>query len=253
MKILKKLNFTPVLAGLLFIIMASCTAPQATGITDPHEAQNRETHELNRQLDRNLIKPASSAYGAGLPLPVRQGIGNFASNLNLPSVIVNNILQFRIGKALQNSTRFLVNTTIGLGGVLDPSTAIGLHEESTDFGETLHVWGVGEGNYVELPFIGPSTERDMVGMVVDIFTNPLLLGMSSPERYMGPVVKGFSKLGDRYDHGDLIDSILYNSADSYALARLMFLQHRRFQLGQGLGTIETFEEGDYAYEDFYAD
>lgn len=253
MKILKKLSFTPVLAGLLFISMASCTAPQATGITDPHEAQNRETHELNRQLDRNLIRPAAGAYGSGLPLPLRQGIGNFASNLNLPGVIVNNILQLRIGKALQNSTRFLLNTTIGLGGVLDPSTAMGLHEESTDFGETLHVWGVGEGNYVELPFIGPSTERDMVGMVVDIFTNPLMLAMPRPERYMGPVVKGFSKLGDRYDHGDMIDTILYNSADSYAQARQMFLQHRRFQLGQPLGADLSFGEGEDGYEDFYAD
>jgi len=253
MKNLYKLNITPLIVGLSLAVMVSCTAPQATGITDPNEAQNRATHENNRKLDRAIIKPASGAYGNGLPKPVRQGIGNFASNLGLPSMVVNNILQLRIGDALKNTTRFVFNTTIGLGGVLDPSSAMGLHEESTDFGETLHVWGVGEGNYVELPLIGPSTERDMVGIVVDMFTNPLSFGASSPGKYMGPVVKGFSKLGDRYNHADTIDTILYNSADSYAQARLIYLQHRRFKLGQALGTDQPLEEGEDAYDNFYAD
>lgn len=253
MKILRKLNVVRALTVLSLVIMASCTAPVATGITDPHEAKNRYTHEGNRNLDKTLVGPAAGAYGNGLPAPVRRGIGNFASNLNLPSVVVNNILQLRLGKALKNTSRFLINSTIGLAGVLDPSTAMGLDEENSDFGETLHIWGVGEGNYVELPFVGPSTERDMVGMVVDMFTNPLTFGAGSPEKYMSPVIKGFSKLGDRYEYSDTIDTILYNSADSYAQARLIYLQHRRFKLGQALGTDQPVEEGEDAYDDFYAD
>jgi len=239
-----------VLASVALALMAGCTAPVAKGITDPHEARNRQTHEANRELDRALVKPMSGAYGNGIPKPLRQGVGNFASNLNLPGIVVNNLLQLDLDSAVKNSSRFLFNSTIGLGGILDPSTAMGLHEETSDFGETLHVWGVGEGNYVELPFVGPSTERDMVGMVVDVFTNPLSFGASGPEKFMGPVAKGLSKLGDRYQYSDTVDSILYDSADSYAQARLLYLQHRRFELGQAI--IEE-DQGEDGYDDFYAD
>ena len=253
MKILQKYNLRNFFAGVAFVAVASCTAPQATGINDPHEDDNRQTHEANRALDRTLIKPASGAYGNGLPQPVRQGIGNFASNLNLPGVVVNNLLQLNLEDAVKNASRFLFNSTIGIGGVLDPSTTMGLHEESSDFGETLHVWGVGEGNYVELPFVGPSTERDMAGMVVDLFTNPLSFGSSGAGRLLGPTAKGLSKLGDRYEFADTIDTILYDSADSYAQARLLYLQHRRFQLGQELSADALVAEGEEAYEDFYAE
>ena len=240
--------FRLTLAGFALALVTGCSAPVANGITDPHEAHNREVHEANRDLDRALVKPASGAYGNVIPAPVRQGVGNFASNLNLPSIVVNNLLQLDLDSAVKNSSRFLFNTTIGLGGILDPSTAMGLHEESTDFGETLHVWGVGEGNYVELPVVGPSTERDMIGMVVDVFTNPLTFGAPSPEKYLSPVAKGFSKLGDRYRFSDTVDSILYDSADSYAQARLLYLQHRRFELGQ-----QSDEDQGDAYDDPYAD
>jgi phospholipid-binding lipoprotein MlaA len=125
-----------------------------------------------------------------------------------------------------------------------------LYEETSDFGDTLDLWAVGEGNYVELPIVGPSTERDMVGMVVDVFTNPLTFGSSGAERFMGPVAKGLSKLGDRYQYSETVDSILYDSADSYAQARLLYLQHRRFELGQAI--IEE-DQGEDGYEDFYAE
>jgi len=244
-----KLNPGLLLAIAALVAMAACTAPAPKAINDPFEEDNRRTHEANRKLDRALVRPASGAYGHVVPAPVRQGVGNFASNLNLPGVVVNNLLQLDIDSALKNSSRFLFNSTIGLAGILDPSSAMGLHEKSSDFGETLHVWGMGEGNYVELPVIGPSTERDMLGMVVDVFTNPLTFGAPTPEKYLGPVAKGFSKLGDRYEFSDTVDSILYDSADSYAQARLLYLQHRRFKLGQE----EAVDEQGDGYDDFYAD
>lgn len=246
---IRNLNARSLLAGFTLVMIASCTAPAPQGINDPHEAGNRRTHEANRDFDRALVRPASGAYGSILPAPVRQGVGNFASNLNLPGVIVNNLLQLNIDGAVKNSWRFVINTTIGVGGILDPAGTIDLHEDSADFGQTLHVWGMGEGQYVELPFIGPSTQRDTLGMVVDVFTNPLTFGAPSPERYLSPVARGLSKLGDRYQFSDTIDTILYNSADSYAQARLLYLQHRRFKLGQE--QIEA-DEGD-GYDDFYAD
>jgi len=250
LKSIQKSSARPFLAVIALVMIASCTAPIPKAINDPHEAGNRRTHEANRRIDKALVRPASAAYGNVFPEPVRRGVGNFATNLNLPGVIVNNLLQLNIDGAVKNTWRFVINTTIGIGGIFDPSSAIELYEDSSDFGETLHVWGVGEGQYVELPFVGPSTQRDAVGMVVDIFTNPLTFGAPSPERYMGPVVKGLSKIGDRFTYSSTVDAILYDSADSYAQARQMYLQSRRFQLGQ-----EQIEEdqGDDGYDDFYAD
>jgi phospholipid-binding lipoprotein MlaA len=101
----------------------------------------------------------------------------------------------------------------------------------TDFGETLHVWGAREGAYVELPVLGPSTERDTWGMVVDVFTNPLTYVLESPENYYGTVASVSSGLSNRGRYAATIDSILYDSADSYAQARSLYLQNRRFELG----------------------
>ncbi|WP_457645154.1 MlaA family lipoprotein [Profundibacter sp.] len=237
------------LATLTLLLVTACTAPAPKSFNDPNEAGNRRTHEANRRLDRALIRPASGAYGHALPKPVRQGIGNFASNLGLPGNVVNNLLQLNINGAVKNSWRFVINSTIGIGGLFDPAGNIGLDEEMGDFGQTLHVWGVGEGEYVELPLLGPSNQRDTLGMVVDVFTNPLTFGAPTPEKYMSPIAKGLSKLGDRYDFSDTVDSILYDSADSYAQARLLYLQHRRFQLGQE----EPVEDQGDGYDDFYAD
>ncbi len=250
LKSIQNLKARSVLAVVMLVFLQACTAPAPKAINDPHEASNRRTHEANRKVDTALIRPAAGAYGSVLPAPVRQGVGNFASNLNLPGVIVNNLLQLNIDGAVKNSWRFVINTTIGLGGVFDPSSSIELYEDSSDFGETLHVWGVGEGEYVELPFIGPSTQRDTVGMVVDVFTNPLTFGAPSPEKFMGPVAKGLSKLGDRYTYSSTVDAILYDSADSYAQARLLYLQSRRFQLGQ---EQTNEDQGDDGYDDYYAD
>jgi phospholipid-binding lipoprotein MlaA len=231
--------------GLVLLVLAGCTVPNPSGINDPYEERNRRVHEANRDVDRALIAPLAGGTGSGASRSLLKGVGNFASNLNLPSVVFNDLLQFRLGLAAQNSTRFLINTTVGIGGLFDPSTAMGLHEESTDFGETLHVWGMPEGKYVELPLVGPSTERDMIGTVVDIFTNPLTFGAPAPERYLSPLVKGAMQINSRLTYADTVDSILYDSADSYAQARLIYLQSRRYKLGQ------TVEEG--ASDDPYAD
>lgn len=247
---IRNMNTRSILAVMALVLIAACTAPAPKALNDPHEEGNRSTHEANRKFDRALLRPAAGAYGNILPRPVRQGVGNFASNLNLPGVIVNNLLQLNINGAVKNSWRFVINSTIGVGGLFDPASKIELYEERGDFGQTLHVWGVGEGQFVELPFLGASTQRDTVGMVVDVFTNPLTFGAPTPERYLGPVAKGLSKLGDRYTYSDTVDSILYDSADSYAQARQLYLQNRRFQLGQEQATEDQGENG---YDDYYAD
>jgi len=242
----------PLGAGLL-VVLSACAVPQnADDILDPYEAQNRRVHAANLALDRSLVRPASNAYGTGIPQPVRRGVGNFASNLGLPSKVVNNLLQLDLDGAVRNSFRFAFNSTIGLGGLLDPATEMGLIEEDTDFGETLYVWGVPEGNYVELPLVGPSTERHMVGRAVDLFTNPLSYAVPAPESYIGTATVLLSKVGDRYEYSSTVDSILYESEDSYAQARLLYLQNRRFELGVEVSEAEA-DEIDALFEDLYGE
>lgn len=220
--------------------LTACAGPDvASGIYDPLETRNRQIHESNRQLDKTLVGPAADVYGNGVPEPVRIGVGHFASNLGIPGTVVNDILQFRLGDALHNSARFLMNTTVGIGGILDPASDAGLEARNSDFGETLHVWGFKEGAYRELPLLGPSTSRDTVGMAVDFFLDPVGLLIPAPERYISTLASGASKIGDRYRFSDTVDSILYDSADSYAQARLLYLENRRFQLGQDSAEIDA--------------
>lgn len=223
-----------VLAAALLVFLSACATPEVTsGINDPYEVTNRKIHERNRQTDRNILRPVAYAYGENVPEPIRKGASNFAGNLSLPGDIVNNLLQFRIEDALHNTVRLMFNSTIGIGGLFDPGTRVGLTGKETDFGETLHVWGVEEGAYLELPALGPSTQRDAVGKGVDIFLNPLRYVVRTPERYAQPATGVMARLGDRYRFGETIDSVLYDSADSYAQTRLLYLESRRFKLSGG--------------------
>lgn len=228
--------FSPIapilLSSLLLMGCAAADRDPADGVHDPFETQNRKVHRFNRGLDKALVRPAARGYTKVLPDPVETGIGNFATNLGQPSVAANSLLQGDIRGTGIAVARFVVNSTIGILGLVDAATATGLPEHDTDFGETLHVWGAGEGAYMELPVIGPSTSRDTVGMVVDLITNPLNYVLDSPENTYGTIASAAARLGDRGRYSDTVDSILYESADSYAQSRLIYLQNRRFELGQ---------------------
>lgn len=228
--------------GLLALLLSGCgTADVARGINDPNEATNRRVHDFNKKVDRTLLRPASNGYGDGIPDPVRKGVGNVAGNLATPGYFVNDVMQGNIHDATSNFLRFAVNTVFGFAGLLDVASDMGIPERSSDFGETLHVWGVGEGTYVEMPFLGPSTQRDAVGTVVDLFTNPLIYTFPSPERYGIPLSRGLAGVDTRYEYGELVDSILYESADSYAQARLLYLERRRFELSGSANVDEDYD------------
>ncbi len=226
------------LAGL----SACAPAPATQSISDPRETANREVHEFNKAIDTALLKPLSKTMSRnGKHGVISRGVANFADNLDEPRRVVNSLLQFDIADAAQSSLRFVVNSTFGVAGILDPSTALGVQVKDTDFGETLHVWGVGEGAYVELPLLGPSTSRDTVGRAVDYVINPTRILLNPPQSTIATVAGVTSRVGERGRYSDTIDSILYDSADSYAQARLLYLQNRRFELGQTAGD-ENFED-----------
>ena len=239
-------NFPTIAAALAILLLLDACGPVSapTGINDPNEAANREVHAANKALDRVLVDPASTAYGKAVPGPLRQGVQNFADNLDAPGDVVNGLLQGRPGPALANTARFVINTTVGIGGLFDPAKAMGIYRKSTDFGETLHVWGFPEGAYGELPLLGPSTSRDTVGRVVDVVLNPMRLALPAREGNIATAASVASRLGDRFKFGTTVDSILYDSADSYAQARILYLQNRRFELGQEVAsdTIDPYED-----------
>lgn len=233
----------------LGMVVGCAGAPPAEGINDPYESTNRSIHNFNRGIDRALLGPASKGYGGVVPEPAKRVVGNLADTLDLPGDIVNDLLQVRPGDAATNTLRLAVNLTMGVGGLFDAATAIGLPEQPTDFGETLHVWGVGEGAYLELPFVGPSTARDAVGMAVDMAANPVRLLVPPREASAVTGIGLLSRLGDRDRFSETVESILYESADSYAQARLLYLQNRRHQLGQDSGEDDFVDP----YEDPYAE
>jgi phospholipid-binding lipoprotein MlaA len=217
---------------LAVITLSACAVQQpGTDFNDPFEETNRSIHAFNKGLDRALLRPAGQV-SAALPVEITDPVANFATNVGLPSMVANGLLQGDIGGSATNTFRFLLNTTIGIGGLFDPAGAIGLMEETTDFGETLAVWGVPEGAYVELPVFGPSTQRDMVGLVVDLVFDPLDSVGTPPQVDYGPTARVAGTAITRGTFMDTFDGVLYESADSYAQARLAYLQNRRFQLGE---------------------
>ena len=242
-------RLTKVMGCATLALVAACTRPVApVAINDPHEVENRQMHAFNVAADRHVIKPLAMAIAQPGGGPVQVGIGNFSNNLELPGDVVNNVLQLRLGKAVENSLRFGINTVVGIGGIFDPAKAMGVAGKKTDFGETLYVWGMDEGAYIELPLLGPSTQRDALGEVVDSVLNPLGFILPSPESHIGTVAKVASKIGDRGRYSETYDSVLYDSADGYAQARLLYLENRRFELGQTTGDAGYIDP----YEDPYA-
>ncbi|MEM8629894.1 MAG: VacJ family lipoprotein [Pseudomonadota bacterium] len=223
--------------------LSACADPQGATL-DPNEQINRGAHDFNVGLDRNIVRPASQIYGNNVDPALRTMFSNFASNFDEPKRVINDILQGKAGDALNNTGRFVINSTIGLLGFFDPATDFGLAERPTDFGETLFVWGVNEGVYVEAPFLGPSTTRHAWGRVVDIALNPLNIFAPSPTGEVSLGASVFGGLNARYEFTSAIDGVFYDSADSYVTARSLYLQQRRFELAgeDGVEIIDPFEE-----------
>lgn len=212
--------------------LAGCTAAVPDpGFNDPYEAQNRRVHAFNTSVDEGIVSRAGQAYVAVASPTVRTGVSNVADTLSLPRTVVNQVLQGRLLRAGRNTLRFAVNATLGFGGIADVAADMGLEQDETDFGETLHVWGVGEGAYLEVPFLGPTTQRDLAGSVVDLFLNPLDARLEPDQRRAKLALRAFDTLGERAEYAASVDSVLHESADSYSQVRLIYLQNRRFELG----------------------
>jgi phospholipid-binding lipoprotein MlaA len=239
---LMKRPLRPLALPALAAVLAGCGAPQINqSIVDPYEEGNRAVHAANQQLDQELIRPLSEGYGE-FPSPLRIGISNAARNASVPRAVLNDLLQLRIADAAHNTLRFVINTTIGIGGLFDPAHEAGLDLRDNDFGKTLYQWGIAEGAYVELPFFGPSTQRDTLGMIVDYAIDPLGFVVPARDKAYLLGAEVVSKLGDRYTFGTTVDSILHESADSYAQSQTLYLQSRHYELQGSAASADAYED-----------
>jgi phospholipid-binding lipoprotein MlaA len=237
------------LAGALAALSACATPEQPTGINDPYEPTNRSIHEFNKSFDSAILRPTAEFYGETLPAPIRTVIGNLADNISLTGDVVNDILQGQVDDAVHNGFRFAINSTLGVAGIFDPAASFGLETRESGFGETLFVYGVPEGPYVELPFLGPSTGREAVGRFADFFTNADSYALDGTSAAAATGVGVVDLLNDRYDLRGVIDDVFYGSEDSYALARDAYLQNLRFRYGGGDAAEQVIDIYDELYDD----
>lgn len=222
-------------------ILVGCGAPTSgSDVNDPYEAANRKVHGFNLAVDGAVF--GRDARPSPVPKPVSTGLSNFVDNLGTPSYALNNLLQARPEPLVRNTFRFVINSTVGIGGIFDPAGTLGLTRDPSDFGETLAVWGAPEGAFVMLPFKGPSTGRDVAGLIVDTAIDPVGVAVGWPQAgYLAGARLG-NKIDNRLIYSDTITSILYDSADSYSQLRLFYLQNRRFELGQETDVIDPYED-----------
>jgi phospholipid-binding lipoprotein MlaA len=152
---------------------APADAPPAAASGDPWYGFNRSMFGVHQAVDNAVLEPVARGYRAVTPRPLRTGVLNFLRNLKGPVVFANDVLQGELGRAGTTAGRFAINTTIGIAGVFDPATSMGLERHEEDFGQTLAVWGVPSGPYVFVPVLGPTTVRDGAGRIVDVAFDPL--------------------------------------------------------------------------------
>ncbi len=201
---------------------------------DPWERFNRGVYKFNDALDRAIVKPVTKGYVRVVPSPIRTGVTNFFANLQTPTVMINDALQGKFLAAGNDLGRFLLNSTVGLGGILDPATPAGLARNEEDFGQTLGHWGVHPGPFVELPILGPSDVRDTASRVVDTYTNP--------RQYIKNTYVSYGLylpyLIDKRASLLPLDETLQNVYDPYAFIRDAYLQRRAYLVSDGKSNEE---------------
>ena len=223
------------------LLAGACATTTANDPRDPLEGFNRGVYSFNQTMDNILFDHVSKLYQAITPDFVDKGVSNFFSNLNDIAVVANDLLQFKINQALSDATRFVFNSTIGLAGFFDVSTAMDLPKHDEDFGQTLGYWGVGSGPYLMIPFFGPSSFRDVTGHVVD-------RGLLNPVFYIDDdaIKAGLLTLNYVDFKADLMSArklVGEAALDEYEFIKSAYFEKRQNQIhdGQNSGYQEEME------------
>lgn len=238
---------------LIFIscLIASFTTTSGAKTKDCFEKVNRAVFSFNMGLDKVVFKPVAKGYSY-LPNPIKTGIKNATNNVSYFVQIPNQFLQGKFKDGAKDTGRFLINTTIGIFGLFDPASKIGLSKnQNEDYGQTLGSWGVNHGCYVVLPVLGPTTLRDSVGKVGNVFLDPfylstvgnreMLLGNNlGDQTYWGETV--LDKTNWRAENIKTFDDLEKNSIDLYSSVKSLYLQRRDYLTGDGIGSEDEWKD-----------
>ena len=210
------------------VSLFSCSAVAASQTSDPWREANTYVFKWNDYFDQLVVKPTAFAYTTFLPRFMRQGIGNFFSNVDDINVLANDILQLKFAAAAGDSGRLLVNSTVGVAGFLDVASSVGLRKNEEDFGQTLAAWGMDSGPYVMLPVFGASTVRDSFGLVIDTVFNPLQLIEDRSLRL------GLFLLDETDSRSDVLALDELITGNRYLFIREAYLQRREYLINDGV-------------------
>lgn len=228
---------TVVVMGALVTGCASTNNPD-----DPLEGYNRAMFKVNDTVDQSVVQPVARAYNASLPQFVRTGVSNFFGNLGDLWSAVNQWAQGRGEVGFNSFGRFLMNSTLGLGGVVDWATALQVPKESSNLGQTIGRWGVASGPYLVLPILGPSTVRDAVTLPGDIYMNPWYQVKPMHTRNIGTVVGVVSLRAKLLEASDFLDD---SGMDKYSFIRDAYMKQRELQIDRAKGIKPADDDGEW--------
>ncbi len=237
-----RLAATLAMPMLVALLLAGCaTRPPASEpealaefkeLNDPAEPLNRQLYAVHRGIDKVVLRPAAVAYREVVPRPVRSGVRNLLENLRTPVILANDMLQGAPRRAGDTLGRFLINSTLGLGGLFDVAgSQFGVAGHSEDYGQTLAVWGVGEGPFLFVPVLGPSNPRDLLGFGLGIASDPLTwVGQGATVSGLAYTRTGLTVVDTRESLIDTLDDVERTSLDSYATLRSAYRQRRAAEI-----------------------
>jgi len=228
--------------ALLAGMLAGCAHNSATDPIDPLESFNRKVFVFNMTADKYIVRPIAVGYRKALPQPVRTGIYNFFDNLFYPRVIIHDLLQGKFKQSGMDLARFAMNTTFGLAGLFDVASDNGLPRHDEDLGQTLGAWGVGEGWYLMLPLLGPSTNRDVLGFTGDTLYTDTLDYIDGLDFWDEAALTGVDLIDKRSRLLD-DDKLLEQQLDPYVFMRSAYLQKRQADVRDGKPPEDEFDYG----------
>lgn len=239
-------GFRAIIACAVIVVSSGCatTATTSGDPTDPWEPTNRSFYAFNDALDRAVLEPVANLY-LNLPGGLRDSIHNFLDNAAYPGTVLNQLLQGKFEPAMEGTARFVFNTTLGIGGLFDVATGMGLEREEEDFGQTLAVWGTDDGNYIHYPLLGSSSARDTPGIVVGALTDVLTYVAAFPLALL-EVVDTRANLASA---ARIRDKAAF---DPYVFTREAYRQRRTFLVYDGNPPLDDFDEDDEDLEEVAA-
>lgn len=237
-KILTVLSVLCCASALVLSGCATTATTKANNEVDPYEDFNRSMYSFNETLDEYVAEPIVDVYNWITPTFVQTGIGNFFSNLKDINVVINDMLQAKFLQSGEDTGRFLLNTTVGLAGLFDVATEVGLEKHEEDFDQTFAVWGIPQGPYLVLPVLGPTTGRGISGMVLDTAANPA--------SYVGYPIQALSLLNERANAASSLKVVDEAALDPYVFTREAFLQMRKNLITDGKSNLtdDTLDTDD---------